>query len=382
MSAASRRPRILIVITLAEVGGAQTYVASLLPALVEEFDVVVAAHGPGPLRDAAASAGVDFVPLRHLRRNIEPAHEPLALAELYALYRRVRPDIVHLNSSKDAFHGRLAAALARVPARVFTVHGWAFKAHHGFASSVYLWADRIARPLMTTVICVAGSELRAGLAARTCDRERTVVIPNAVPVDEFSPAPLDGRPARILSVGRLKEPKDFVTLLNALGLLEPGSFEAAIVGDGPDRPELERRLRPGVDLLGERDDVPELLARSDAFVLSSRSEGMPMSVLEAMAGGVPVVATAVGGVPELVVDGETGILVEPGDTTGLAAALRALVDDVALRRRLGAAGRARAEKLFDVPRFHAAHLDLYRQLLRERASGSEPQAHVANERTP
>jgi glycosyltransferase involved in cell wall biosynthesis len=145
-------------------------------------------------------------------------------------------------------------------------------------------------------------------------------------------------------------------------------YRAAIVGDGPERAALEAAAATAqVELLGERGDVPEQLAASDVFVLSSRSEGMPMSILEAMAAGLPVVASAVGGIPEIVRDGETGLLVPPGDADALAAALGRLLDDDGLRRRLGAAGRERALDEFDVVRFGDAHVDAYRRALAARA---------------
>lgn len=122
-------------------------------------------------------------------------------------------------------------------------------------------------------------------------------------------------------------------------------------------------LTASVRLVGERDDVPELLSSSSVFVLSSSSEALPVSVLEAMAAGLPVVATRVGGVPELVVDGETGFLVPPSDAAALAAALQRLLDDPELRARLGAAGRARAEEHFALDSFVEGHLDLYRRAL-------------------
>jgi hypothetical protein len=177
-----RRPRVLLVITLAEVGGAQTYVASLLPALVGYFDVAVAAHGSGPLREAAEAAGIRFLPLRSVRRPISPWRDLAGLFELVRLLRRERPDILHASSSKAGVLGRLAGFLARVPVRIFTVHGWAFAAHSGVSSRLYRWVDRLVEPLTTETNCVSEREREAALAAGTCSPERTVVIPNAVDV--------------------------------------------------------------------------------------------------------------------------------------------------------------------------------------------------------
>src|ERR687895_2207235 len=115
----TERPRILLVVTLAEPGGAQTYVASLLPALVDDFDVTVAAHGPGPLREAVKATGVRFVALRHVRRRINPWRDLLGLLELVVLVRRARPHIVHASSSKAGFLGRIAAWLTGVTIRIF-----------------------------------------------------------------------------------------------------------------------------------------------------------------------------------------------------------------------------------------------------------------------
>jgi glycosyltransferase involved in cell wall biosynthesis len=173
----------------------------------------------------------------------------------------------------------------------------------------------------------------------------------------------------VLSVGRLRAPKDFTTLVRAVAACEPGSVRLQIAGDGPDRDrvagEIARLgLGAAVELLGARDDVQDLLAAADIFVLSSRSEGMPMTVLEAMAAGLPVVASAVGGVPEAVGDGETGTLVPPGDPDALGRALAVLVADAELRDRLGAAGRRRAEREFGLAGFRRAHLELYRAAVR------------------
>jgi glycosyltransferase involved in cell wall biosynthesis len=351
-----RRKRLLIAITLAETGGAQQYVAQLLPALTERYEVVVAAHGDGPLRVAAERSGARFISLRRVGRAVHPVNDLLGLVELVRLFRRERPDLVHLNSSKMGALGRIAALLARVPARIFTVHGWSFSPHKGPAEAAYRLLERGLAPLAWTICVSTGDHAKAPWL-----NGRAVVIPNAVDVPRMPLAALDGWPPTIVTVGRLVLPKDFRTLGVALRSLQPGSFRALVVGEGPQAVYLQGI--EGVDLLGERDDVPALLARADLFVLSSRSEGMPISVLEAMAAGLPVVASAVGGIPEIVIDGETGILVPPGNVEALAAALSALLADPEERRRLGEAGRRRAGALFDLPRFRRAHVELYERLL-------------------
>jgi glycosyltransferase involved in cell wall biosynthesis len=369
MVAVAARPRLLCVITLAEVGGAQTYVRNLIAAARDEFDVTVAAHGDGPLRSAAAELGVPFVPLEHVRRELSPVHDPLGLLELFRLFRRLRPDVVHLNSSKAGILGRTAAFLGRVPVRVFTAHGWAFTTKVDLATRLYLSSDRMAKSFATMIVCVSEADRLAGIAARTCQAARTVVIPNAVELGaEPERRPRGAGPLRIISVGRLAEPKDFSTLVQALALLEPGAARLQILGNGPLREGLEAEvaelgLTGSVELLGEVPDVRPYLAESDVFVLSSLSEGMPLSALEAMAAGLPVVASAVGGLNEIVVEGETGLLVAPARADELAAALARVDADEELRQRLGRAGRERAEARYSLSRWSADHLELYRRLL-------------------
>jgi glycosyltransferase involved in cell wall biosynthesis len=364
-------PRILIVVTLAEAGGAQTCVATLVPALVGRYDVTVAAYGPGPLPHAVRAAGASYVPLRHVRRPIRPWRDLLGLLELVRLVREVRPHVVHVNSSKAGLLGRLAAWIAGVPIRVYTVHGWAFSASSGPSAIVYRRAERLAARLTTRTVCVSEGERAAGLAARTCGERTTVVIRNGIDAAGRPVAHPGTNPVRLVTVGRLQAPKDPLTFIRALGRMTERHWTATLVGDGVDRPSVEsevRRLGLGeaVALPGTRDDVIEILAASQVFVLSSRSEALPVSILEAMAAGLPIVASRVGGVAELVVEGETGLLVPPGRPDVLAGAIERLIDDPGLRERMGAAARVRVEAEFAVDSFVAAHDALYRHELAHR----------------
>jgi glycosyltransferase involved in cell wall biosynthesis len=361
-------------VTLAEVGGAQSYVRELVSGAAEEgFDVAVAAHGEGPLKVAAAQLGVPFFPLTQVRRSLSPIHDPLGVLELTRLFRRLRPDVVHLNSSKAGVLGRIAALTSRVPVRIFTAHGWAFKAVSGVDSRLYLLADRAVERLTSMVICVSENERRAGLAAGVCTAERSIVIRNAVDVGA---APSRGgreeAPVQVVSVGRLAPPKDFSTLIAAVARLPEGRAHLRVIGDGPLRGELEAQrhalgIDAAVEFAGEVPDARPFLRDADVFVLASLSEGMPVSVLEAMAAGLPVVASAVDGLEEVVVDGETGFLTPPGDAAALAAGIGRLVEDASLRSALGKAGRARAEERFSLPAWRDAHFSLYRSLLAGRS---------------
>jgi glycosyltransferase involved in cell wall biosynthesis len=363
-----QRPRLLILATLAEPGGVVTHLALLAPALVHNFDLVVSAYGPGPLPEAVTAAGGRFVPLQHVRRPLAPLRDVMGLVELIRLCRRERPAILYVNSAKAGVLGRIAGALTRVPIRIYGVHGWAFATHGGWSAGIYWLAELLTRPLTSATICVSESERARGLRARVCRAETTVVIRNGVEAREPR-APRDNPTTpHIISVGRLRTPKDFMTFVGALSRLPAGSFSAEIVGAGPDHDELVseiERLGMGssIALVGEREDVDARLDDADIFALSTLSEGLPMTVLEAMASGLPVVASHVGGVPELVEHELTGLLVPPRDPAAFAVALRRLVQSPDLRRRLGEAGRARVQREFEVGSFRQAHLDLYQREL-------------------
>ena len=280
-----------------------------------------------------------------------------------------RADVIHAHSAKAGFLTRCAAVLAGRPRRtIFTPHGWSFWAATGAEARLYLGLERITARWCRAVVAVSEAEGAAGLDAGIGRKSQFRVIPNGVDLGRFA-APPRPEAGRIVFVGRLAPPKRPDLVVKALAELRKRWNEARVdfVGDGPLRADLEacitaEGVHGAVALLGSRTDVPELLSRAAVFVLASGYEGSPLSVIEAMAAGVPVVATAVGGVPELVVDGETGLLVEPGRPDLLAAALSELLADPVRAQALGLAGRAHAQALFSREQMVATISALYEEI--------------------
>lgn len=363
----TRALRVALVLTrFDEPGGAQVHVRDLALACRErEVEVTVLGGGSSPLADDLERRGLSVIRLRHLARALRPLADLRAFLELRATLRGLGPDVVALHSSKSGWLGRLAAASLGLPA-VFTAHGWSFAADAPGAD-LYRVAEAAAARLPATVITV--SEADRELARRALGLQAEC-IPNGVPDDPGRGEP--GRePPLLLMVARFAPQKDQALLLRALARLRDLPWRLALAGDGPGRAEAARLVR---DLgLEDRVELPGFLesppySAAQVFVLASRWEGLPLSVLEAMRAGLPTVATDVGGVREAVEEGRTGWLVPAGDEGALARALEVLLEDPALRERMGRAARQRYEERFRHETMVERTLEVYRRAARRRLS--------------
>jgi glycosyltransferase involved in cell wall biosynthesis len=318
----------------------------------------IAGRQEGDLLSAAQARGVEPVVIPELGRALHPMRDLVSLGKLVRLFRRLRPDIVHTHTAKAGTLGRLAARLAGVPRSVHTFHGHVLEGYFSpAATSFFLRIERVLARATDRIITLS-PRLRLALLAMGIGRpEQVEVVPLGLDLDRFLRRPTgqaDLRPslrvpagAPLLGiVGRLVPIKDHPTLFQALTLLPDGDQapHLLVVGDGERREELEQlahRLGLGsrVHFLGWRDDLETILGGLDVVICSSKNEGTPVALIEAMAAGVPVLSTDVGGVGDLVTHGETGWLVPPADPSALARGIERLLRDPALRRRLAGAAR-------------------------------------------
>jgi glycosyltransferase involved in cell wall biosynthesis len=370
MARTSARRRLLLTVYPPD-GGAARHVVDLVRGLdMDQYEVDLAClEGSQPWDELDGAAHVARHPLRGSHGRPGPAD----WRDLPLLLRLVgRADLIHAHSSKAGFLTRAAAAMrpGRRRRTLFTPHGWSFWAAAHAEGRTYLALERLAARWCTALVAVSEAERAAGLAAGVGRTEQYRVIRNGIDLAPFAGEP-SPRAGRIVFVGRLRRPKRVDLALEALRQVRTAVPEATldVVGDGPLRGELEALagrlgLRDHVRFLGARNDLPQLLRDAQCLVLASDYEGCPLSVLEAMAAGVPVVATSVGGIPELVVEGETGILAPPGDAEALAAALRDVLVPRGRAQQLGAVGRARAQRLFSREQMVADTCALYDEICR------------------
>jgi glycosyltransferase involved in cell wall biosynthesis len=342
--------RILYLITRSELGGAQIHLLDLLSGFREHLDMVVGVGEDGYLVEKVRNLGIPCHVVPHLVQPMRPVEDFRAAFELVDLIRRVKPDVVHTHTSKVGVLGRLAARLAGVPS-VFTAHTWCFAEGTSWKwKAAGVPSERLAARWSSSIINVSEANRKLALSYRITKENRLLTIHNGIIDSPHRAQPDRSGIPTIVVVGRCAPQKDQALFLRALSELDTPA-RALIIGDGPTRPALEAAaerlgISDRVEFLGQRLDVAELLAGAHIFALPTKWEGFPLSILEAMRAGLPVVASNVGGVAEAVVDGETGFLVPNGDSAAFREDLRRLVESPALRRRMGEIGRAHYEAKF------------------------------------
>jgi len=393
--------RITRIITRLNVGGPSIQAVWLTKLLAEEYGCecqLIAGEpeaGEGDMFWLADRLGVEITRVPHLRRPISPKHDGVALAQIYRLIRRFRPDIVHTHHAKAGFVGRLAAMLARVPVRVHTYHGHVLDGYFSPLKGRSIQALERWMAHHTTRLIAISPKLKEELLNqyRIGKEAQYRLVELGIDLAPYLNGKLHrgflrrelGCPGdwRLVGIiGRLAEIKNHEMFLRVAQRTLQATRQVGfvVIGGGP-REALLRSMAQDLGIASHvfflqfRDDLPRLYPDLDVVVLTSRNEGTPVSLIEAMAAGKAVLSTRVGGVADLVADGEAGILVDANDEEGMAWALVRLLADDNLRQRLGQRGRAQVYPRYEVHTL-AAHIHrTYQEALaevRERAHGPRP----------
>ena len=389
--------RVLRVIARLNMGGPALHVSYLTAGLAKrgyETTLVAGslAAGEDSMAFVADELGVDVVRIDELHREISPARDVVAAIRLARLIRKIRPHILHTHTAKAGAVGRFAALLAgdaRPPVVVHTFHGHVLR---GYFDPVRARAFRhLERTLArsTTALVAVSPQVRDDLVELdVAPATRFAVVRLGIELDQRVAPASNGRvetrrvlgigesPFTVGWIGRMTGIKRTDDVLLAFKSLRERGIDArlCLVGDGPDRDEVERRAHElGVMretlFLGYQEQVASFFAAFDVFVLPSANEGTPVTAIEALAAGKPVVATRVGGIPDVVRDGEDGFLVAPGDVEALADRLAQLATDDKLRERMGKAARSRVRERYSVERLVDDIDRLYRSLLEAEGLG-------------
>lgn len=385
------RATIVHVITQLELGGAQQNTLDTCARLDRtEFDVVLLAGGGGYLDAAAARIpSLDFRTLSHLVRPISPLRDRAGYLEIRRHLRELRgksprPIVVHTHSTKAGVLGRLAARAEGADAIVHTIHGFGHPAlGNPLLRAIGVFAEKHLAPRTDRFIAVSRANIEEGERLGLFARTPVELIRSGFDLEAFRAKDLSKARARaeldlsgdapivgmIACLKPQKAPLDFAAIA-ALVARERGDAHFVIAGDGELRVELEARVRElgladRFRLLGWRDDVPRILRALDVFVLTSRWEGLPRSVVQAMAAGVPVIATAVDGTRDVVVDAVTGFAIAPGDVETGARRVLELLAEPSLGERMAAQAASNVAE-FDVDAMVRAQERLYRDALDRR----------------
>lgn len=372
------RVKVLQLITRLDKGGAPRIFLKLIRGLKEKGIEIVMASGPSrqPEEDPERFSHKFHIPyhhIPHLHRDIAPIHDFLCLFEIIALIHREKPTLIHTHTTKAGILGRVAGRITRTRT-IHTPHGHLFYGYFGKGKEqFYVFIEKLAAQFCERIITISENECKEYLKRGIGNEKKVVTIYNGIDTRKF---PGDGKKVRaelgiaqrvpvVGFVGRMelvKGPDRFVEAAKEIQAACPQAH-CVMVGDGPMKEEL-MMMTPGTlgfHLVGYREDIPDLIAALDLLIIPSVNDGFNLAAVEAMASSKPVVATAVGGLPEVV--GEGGLLVKPDDTKGLAQETIRLINAPDLRQQIGEKGRRRAETLFDWEVCLQKTLNIYYQVV-------------------
>lgn len=334
---------IVYIITKAdEIGGAQIHVRDLSIAMTNlGHNVTVIVGESGALTTQLQENKIKYLVEPKLTRNIAPIKDLICAIKLRSILKKLSPDIVSLHSSKAGIIGRTALLGSKIPC-IFTAHGWAFA--DGVSEKrkkLYIFIERFFSNFCKKIITVSRQDKELAIKYNVADNNKQIVIHNGMPDKsiEFPKMNNINETLKLITVARFSEQKDHTSLLMALSSLSQKNWTLDLIGKGPLEDEIKQLaskldLSEKINFLGERHDVSKLLANADIFILPSNWKGLPRSIIEAMSFSLPIIASDVGGVREMV-SSANGYLIPRGDSKAISSAVNTLIENQDIRVRMG-----------------------------------------------
>ena len=382
--------KILYIITQSEFGGAQRYIFDLATHLKSEFKIIVAAGGnsENELFQRLKAQNIASREVKYLKRNINPIYDLLAFFELRQLIRKEKPNIIHLNSSKAGILGSLALSANQRPKPkiIYTVHGWVFNEPlNWLKKKIYLWLEKATAKLKTKIICLSTCD-RQIAAQKNFPEKILAVINNGINSNslkflskekarqklldkigasfkqKISNPKIIGAIANLYPAKGIKYLIESANILNAQSQIPNTIF--IVIGDGAERAKLEAlikkyNLENKFFLAGQIPSAYQYLKSFDLFVLPSVKEGFPYAILEAMIAGQPIIATEVGGIPEMIKNKKAGLLVQPKNSQELAEKILYILNEQASAEELGKQAEKRVKQKFSLEKMIRKTKEVY-----------------------
>lgn len=345
--------KIAIIITSSDRAGAQMHVLSLIKGLRSKHHFILITGSKGFLTDEVDKLGIDYHVVETLNRSISLFNDYHSFKSIRSLLKLLNPDLVHVHSAKAAFIGRLASRAVSIKS-IYTVHGWAFSKGNGLVKRVITFVLEKMMVKYTNKFIVVSHYDKSIAINWIADSEKLTVVHNGVSDNATFNRLLinEEKKIRLICVARLSKQKNIPCILKTLSMVN-SSFCLDVVGAGPSEIKIKRYaaelgLGDKVKFLGERSDIHELLMKSDICVLSSDWEGLPIALIEAARASLPIIATDVGGVSEIVDNGINGYLINRNDAESFASKLNLLAFDKLKYADLSQKSRERYEKFFKI----------------------------------
>ena len=362
--------KIVYIITRSDVlGGASVHLLDLAKGMIEKgHQVHILVGGTGAFTESLEKNNIAYISLTHLKRELSVQHEVLGYVEIKKHLKQLKPDIVHCHSTKAGLLGRLAAKSLNIPV-VFTAHGWAFTDGVGAKKQkIYAHVERALSKLSDAIISVSDYDRQHGFKHNVGTQQLVTTVHNGVPdVIKSTSNPQNAVP-KLIMVARFEEPKDQYFLINTLAELPKAlDWQLDLIGDGPNLQKCKdltksKQLDNKIIFHGQSFKVQEFLNQADIFILISKYEGFPLTILEAMRASLPIIASDVGGVKESVT-AQNGFLIPKNDSAALTDALTKLISDANLRNELGGNSRKLYETYFTFETMLEKTLNIYYKIL-------------------